>query len=161
VQSGIGTLTIDAAVPAASRLQIGALFELADGQASTVDLGAGRRVAPSPPHAPVLVARRERFEQVAVDLRRCRELRRLAIYGLSPSMQWSGTLVLTTFGGGRVEVPLEPLETAGSAVLVTAYNVRGERVIRAELTPVAGVRDAARAFGYDRITWLDDRNPVA
>jgi hypothetical protein len=34
-------------------------------------------------------------------------------------------------------------------------------VIRAEMTPVGGVRDAGRAFGYDRITWLDDRNPVA
>jgi hypothetical protein len=110
------------------------------------------------------VARRERFEQVAVDLRRCRELRRLAVYALAPSRQpltWSGTLVVTTFGGGRIDLPLEALRPGATAVLLSVYNVAGEFVVRAEMEAVEGsLRDAARAYGYDRITWLDDRTPI-
>jgi hypothetical protein len=165
LQSGIGTLEFEAAVPSgAGDLRIGALYELADGLSSTVDLAAGRRTAPAPPRSAVLVARRERFEQLAVDLRRCRELRRLVVYGLSASRQplsWSGTLVVTTFGGGRIDLPLESLRPGATAVLLSLYNVAGEFVLRAEMATVDGtLRDAARAYGYDRITWLDDRTPI-
>ena len=46
-------------------------------------------------------------------------------------------------------------------VLTTLYNVAGEFVLRAEMQPILGdVREACRAYGYDRITWLDSRNPV-
>jgi hypothetical protein len=39
--------------------------------------------------------------------------------------------------------------------------VRGELVLRAEMEIVpGGVREAARGYGFDRITWLDDRTPV-
>jgi hypothetical protein len=164
LQSGIGTLQVEAATPATGDLQIGALLELADGTSTTVDLAAGRRSAPRQQRSPVLVARRERFEQLVVDLRRTRELRRLAVYGVAASRQplhWSGTLVVTTFGGGRVDIPLESLPSCGTAVLLSAYNVDGEFVLRTELAPVdGGLREAARAYGYDRISWLDDRNPV-
>jgi len=46
-------------------------------------------------------------------------------------------------------------------VLMSIYQVRGELVLRAEMQTLFGdVRDAARAYGYDRISWLDDRTPV-
>jgi hypothetical protein len=46
-------------------------------------------------------------------------------------------------------------------MLLSLYNVRGEYVLRAELESIeGGVREACRAYGYDRITWLDDRTPV-
>ncbi len=46
-------------------------------------------------------------------------------------------------------------------MLVSVYNVDGELVVRAEMETIAGdVREAARAYGYDRITWRDDRHPV-
>jgi hypothetical protein len=165
LQSGIGTLQIEAAVPdAAGDLRIGALFELTDGTSSTVQLSGGRRLAPAPPRLPVLVARHERFEQLVVDLRRCRELRRFVVYAFAESrrpLNWAGTLIVTTFGTGRVEVPLESLPPGDAAVLLSAYNVEGELVLRAEMEVVAGgVREAARGYGFDRITWLDDRTPV-
>jgi hypothetical protein len=44
---------------------------------------------------------------------------------------------------------------------MSLYNVRGEFVLRAEMQALnGGVREACRAYGYDRITWLDDRAPV-
>jgi hypothetical protein len=46
-------------------------------------------------------------------------------------------------------------------MLMSLYNVDGELVVRAEMETIAGdVREIARAYGYDRITWRDDRNPV-
>jgi hypothetical protein len=44
---------------------------------------------------------------------------------------------------------------------MSIYNVDGEYVVRAEMETIVGdVREAARAYGYDRITWRDDRTPV-
>ncbi len=44
---------------------------------------------------------------------------------------------------------------------LSIYQVRGEFVVRAEMQTLYGdVREACRAYGYDRITWLDDRTPV-
>lgn len=93
-----------------------------------------------------------------------RDIERVAIYAVSETRQqlrWGGTLVLTTFGGGRIELPLETLYPSPIAVLVSIYNFEGELVIRAEMESLLGdVREAARAYGYDRITWRDDRTPV-
>jgi hypothetical protein len=58
-------------------------------------------------------------------------------------------------------VPLEQLPAGQVAVLLSVYNVAGEFVLRAELETIAGsIREACRAYGYDQITWLDDRTPV-
>ena len=76
-------------------------------------------------------------------------------------MRWGGTLLTTTFGGARVELPLESLQSGDSAVLLSLYNVHGEFVLRAEMQTLFGdVRECARSYGFDRITWLDDRSPV-
>jgi hypothetical protein len=57
---------------------------------------------------------------------------------------------------------MESLQGGQVAVLMSLYNVRGEFVLRAEMQTLNGdVREAARAYGFDRISWLDDRSPVA
>ena len=123
----------------------------------------GNRFAPSS-RRPVIVAGRDEFEHLRVDLRQVRDLERMAVYAFSESrteLTWGGTLVVTTSGGARIELPLESLYPGRVAVLISLYNVDGELVVRAEMETIAGdVREAARAYGYDRITWRDDRTPV-
>lgn len=165
LQSGIGTLTVEAACSGeVGDLRLGGAYQLRSGPSSTVQSSGGNRLAPPKTRRPVIIGSRESYERLAIDLRQCRELERLAVYGFSESralLRWGGTLVVRTFGGAEVEVPLENVE--GSVVmLVTLYNVAGEFVVRAEMQAVLGdVREACRVFGYDKITWLDDRTPVA
>jgi hypothetical protein len=162
VQSGIGQLEIEAVCsPAVGDVRLGAAYQLASGPTSTVQYT--NRFAPSS-RRPVLLAGREEYEHLRVDLRQVRDLERLAVFAFSESraeLTWGGTLVVSTFGGARVELPLESLHPGRVAVLMTIYNVDGELVLRAELETVDGdVREAARAYGFDRITWRDDRSPV-
>jgi uncharacterized protein involved in tellurium resistance len=164
VQSGIGQLGIEAVCSAdVGDLRLGAAYQLRAGPTSTVQYTGGNRFAPSS-RRPVIVAGREEYEHLRVDLRHARELERMAVYAFSESrseLQWGGTLVVTTFGGARIELPLETLYPGKVAVLTSIYNLDGELVIRAEMETITGdVREAARAYGYDRITWRDDRSPV-
>jgi uncharacterized protein involved in tellurium resistance len=164
-QSGIGTLTIDAACSAeVGDLRLGCAYQLRSGQSSTVQAAGGNRLAPPRSRRPVLVGGRERYERISVDLRQTRDIDRLAVFAFSESgaqLHWGGTLIVTTFAGAKIEVPLEHLAPGSVAVLLSLYNVDGEFVLRAELETISGsIREAARAYGYDRITWLDDRNPV-
>ncbi len=165
LQSGIGTLHFEAACSSeVGDLRIGCAYELASGQTSTVQLTQGNRLAPPHSRRPIMVASRDRFERIGVDLRQCPELRRLIVYAFSEGrspLAWGGTLITTTFGGARVELPLESLQSGDSAVLLSLYNVRGEFVLRAEMQALFGdVREACRTYGFDKITWLDDRTPV-
>lgn len=165
LQSGIGSLAIEAAVSAeVGDLRIGAVYELETGLQMTVQMAQGNRFAPPHSKRPVLVASHDRFEQIALDLRQVRGLRRLVVYAFSEHRQpltWGGTLVITTFGGARLELPLESLQGGTVAVLLSIYRVRSELVLRAEMQSLYGdVREAARAYGYDKISWLDDRTPV-
>ncbi|MDT4912431.1 MAG: hypothetical protein QOC66_1559 [Pseudonocardiales bacterium] len=164
VQSGIGQLQIEAVCsPDVGDLRLGAAYQLRDGTSSTVQYAGGNRFAPSS-RRPVVVAGRDEYEHLRIDLRQARELERLAVYAFSEArtdLAWAGTLVISTFGGGRVDLPLESLFAGKVAVLTSIYNLDGEFVIRAEMETIAGdVREAARAYGYDRITWRDDRLPV-
>jgi uncharacterized protein involved in tellurium resistance len=165
LQSAIGTLTVEAAVSeTVGDLRLGCAYELANGYSSTVQLTDGNRYAPPRARRPVIVASREHFDRLAVDLRQSTDLRRLGVYAFSVSRQplrWGGTLIVTTFSGAKVELPLEHLQGGTVAMLLSVYNVHGEFVLRGEMqTFNGGVRDAVRAYGYDRITWLDDRTPV-
>jgi hypothetical protein len=165
LQTGIGTLTIEAAVSAQlGDLRLGAAYEFDPDLELTMQMTQGERFAPPHSKRPILLGSRERFERVSIDLRQCRSVRRLIVYGFSESRQpitWSGTLVVTTFSGARIEVPLESLQGGDIAVLLSIYQVRGEFVLRAEMQALFGdVREASRAYGYDKITWLDDRTPV-
>lgn len=163
-QSGVGHLTVEAVCSAEiGDLRLGALYQLHSGGSSTVQHAGGNRFAPSS-RRPVLVATREEYERISIDLRQVRDIERLAIYAFSESrtdLTWGGTLVVTTFGGARLELPLETLYAGKIAVLMSIYNLDGEFVVRAEMETIVGdVREAARSYGYDRITWRDDRNPV-
>ncbi len=165
LQTGIGSLTFDAACSAeVGDLRLGAIYELFSGPCSTVQLAQGNRVAPPNSRRPVILASHERFERVALDLRQCTDVRRLVLYAFSESrkpLAWGGTLITTTFGGGRAELPLDTLQSGDIAVLLSLYNVHGEFVLRAEMQTLFGeAREAARAYGFERITWLDDRTPV-
>ncbi|MDQ2751042.1 MAG: hypothetical protein M3Y44_16155 [Actinomycetota bacterium] len=164
-QTGIGTLTFEAAVSGeVGDLRMGCAYELRSGLSSTVQLTGGNRLAPSRSRRPVLVAAHERYERISVDLRQSPDIERLAVYAFSESraqLRWGGTLIVTTFAGAKIEVPLEHLAPGEVAVLLSVYNVNGEFVLRAELETIAGsIREAARAYGYDQISWLDDRTPV-
>jgi uncharacterized protein involved in tellurium resistance len=166
VQSGVGLLTIDA-VTASSDLRIGCAYELTSGASSTVQLADGNRFAPPASRRPVILAHRddEGYEQLVLDLRQVDQLRRLIVYGFTPSgadAPWTGTLITTTFGGGRADLPLETLYPGRIAVLLSLVNVAGELWVRAEMETIVGgsIREACRAYGFDRITWRDDRTPA-
>jgi uncharacterized protein involved in tellurium resistance len=165
LQSAIGTLHFEAACSdEVGDLRIGAAYQLRSGQSSTVQLTGGNRLAPPRSRRPILISAHERFGTISVDLRQSRELERLAIYAFSESrtaLSWGGSLIVETFGKARIELPLDSLQGGDVAVLMSLYNVRGEFVLRAEMQALnGGVREACRAYGYDRITWLDDRTPV-
>ncbi len=165
LQSGIGTLTIEAATSAeVGDLRLGCVYELTSELEMTMQMTQGNRFAPPHSKRPVLVGGHDRFERVQMDLRQCRGLRRLIVYAFSEQrqpLQWGGTLILTTFGGERIEISLDGLQGGTIAVLASIYQVRGELVLRAEMETLFGdVREAARAYGFDRISWLDDRTPV-
>jgi uncharacterized protein involved in tellurium resistance len=166
LQSGIGTLRIEAACsPAVGDLRLGCAYQLRDGATSTVQHNGGNRFAPSDGKRPVLQAQREQYEAIAIDLRRCQDVERLAVYAFSESrvpLAWAGTLVVRTLGGAAIELPLAMSQQTPVAVLMTLSTVENQLVLRHEMAPFdASVRAACVAYGYDRITWLDDWTPVS
>jgi hypothetical protein len=112
----------------------------------------------------VIGGRRDRYESITVDLRQCQEIERLIVYGYSESgteLRWGGALVVTTFGDAKIELPLDAVPSLGVGVFLSLYNVRGEFVLRSEMEMVRGsVRHACRAYGFDRITWIDEKTPL-
>jgi hypothetical protein len=112
----------------------------------------------------VITTARAQFDQLVVDLRQSRSVQRLLVYAVSESgaeLNWGGTLVTRTFGGARVELPLDIGRHRGPVALMSLYNVDGEYVLRAETERVTGaIRDVALSFGYDQITWADPHMPV-
>jgi hypothetical protein len=165
VQSGVGALVIEAACsPAIGDLRLGCAYQLTSGATSVVQHATGLRTAPHQGLRPLLLAQRGQFEKVTVDLVQVRDLERLAVYAFSESggqVAWGGTLVVETLGGSRVEVPLVMSPSAGVLMILTAYQVDGELVLRAETQELApAIQQACLGFGYDRITWLDPRTPV-
>ncbi len=164
VQSGVGALEVEAVCsPEVGDVRLGAFYQLRSGGTGVVQLAGGSRFGPSS-RRPVVAASHEEYEGLSIDLRQITDIERIAVYAFSESraeLTWGGTLVVSLFGGGRLELPLETLYAGRIAVLMTFYNLDGELVVRAELETVVGdVREAARAYGFDRITWRDDRSPV-
>ncbi len=164
-QSAIGTLTIEAACsPAVGDLRLGCAFQLVSGTSSAVSHSDGIRVGPPATERPVVVSARERFERLSLDLRQVGDLGRFLVYAYSGDgspLAWGGTLQLETYGGARVEMSIEHASFEGVFVLLSAYNVNGELVLRAEREACRGsIREMCRAYGYEQITWLDDRLPV-
>jgi hypothetical protein len=170
LSAGIGTLVVEAAVSASiGETILTCAYELESEVAGAVPISSllsrdGRtRVAPPDSRRPVLVSGRDQFEKISVDLRQINHVHRLLVMLVSKNglpLQWAGTLVMTTHNGGRVEVPLDLTAASEVCAALAIYQVAGELVVRAELEPAKSVREAAQAFGYDGITWIDDRTPV-
>ncbi|SOD71740.1 uncharacterized protein involved in tellurium resistance [Jatrophihabitans sp. GAS493] len=171
LQSGVGSLKFEAACsPAVGDLRLGCAYQLRDGHASTAQHAQGSRYGPKSSKRPVVMTSRDEYEEISLDLRQNQLLERVLIYAFSESgayaggqtpLNWGGTFVVTTFGGARIEVPIELAPAAGTLALMSLYNIRGEFVLRAEMELIAGpIREACKAYGYDRISWLDDRTPV-
>jgi uncharacterized protein involved in tellurium resistance len=165
LQSGVGALGFAAVCPpTVGDLRIGCAYQLRSGHTSTVQFADGRHTAPYNSTRPVIVAHRDQYERISLDLRQSREIERLIIYGYSPSgapLRWDGALVVTTFGYARIKVPLDAAPQGGVVVFLSLYNIHGEFVLRAEMDMASGtIRDACNAYGFDRITWLDARSPV-
>ena len=153
MQSGIGALTVEALFSeSVGDLRIGCAYQLRSGASSIARRNSTR---------PITL---DQHGRIGIDLRQCREIERLIVYGFSESgaqLRWGGTLVVTTFGNAKIETTLDRQASSGVVVFLSLFNVRGEFVIRAEQEEVSGsVRDACSSFGYERITWRDDRNPV-
>ena len=166
VQSGVGTLTFEAvAAPGVGDLRLGSAYQLRSGRSSTVQHHAGRRFAPpGETHRPIMLAARQQYERLAVDLRQVTELERFVVYAFSGDgrqLRWGGTLVASTFGGDRIELPIELAPSTAVAVLASVYNIRGQLVLRSEMDLIGTtIKQACRGYGFDRITWLDDVTPV-
>jgi uncharacterized protein involved in tellurium resistance len=171
LQTGIGTLLFEAACSAqVGDLALGCAYQLRSGRSSIVQHSAGNATAVRDSRTagnaagPLILSSRDSYERIAVDLRHVREIERLLIYALSPSgqqLRWGGTLVASTIGGARLELPLDRPASAGVAVLMSVFNVDRRFVLRAEMEIIAGsIRDACKAYGYDNISWLDDHTPV-
>lgn len=166
IQSAVGTLTVTAACGAGvGDLRLGCAYELADGGSSTVQHEGGNRNGPLDSTSPIISAQRHEFQTVVIDLRHCREITRLMFYAFSAShvpLSWGGTLIATTYGQASIELPLELPTPTPVAALMCAYNIRGEFVLRRTLLALPGtVKTACLAFGFERITWLDDSTPTS
>lgn len=153
VQSGVGALRLDVVSPHPLRLAVVFAF---DGRESIL-------CGPGPVHGPDL--RRPAVSllgdtSASLDLGRVRSLGRFLL--LLQAHVYGGALVVSTFGGSRLEVPLPEEPAYGTLALVSGYVVRGALVVRAEVDRVeGGLREAARAHGYDELGWLDANTPLA
>jgi hypothetical protein len=161
VQSGVGALTVRAVVPAAvGDLRLAVAYRLTSGESSLLSAARGAPVAPRGSRRPVITGAWEGQETLRVDLRQVTSLERLVVVAYSQSgvpLSWGGALVVQTFGGARIDVALDHPSVAGVLVALSVYAVAGELVLRAEdeLLPGGTLRDAAVAYGFDRITWID------
>ena len=166
VQSGVGALEFEAVVGGeVGDLRLGCAYQLRNGRTSTVQHSLGRRCAPpGETRRPIVTSARRQFERISVDLRQVTDLERLVVYGFSGdggALRWGGTLVATTFGDDRVEMPIDLPSADAVAVLASVYNVRGQLILRSEMDLVGRtIKEACRGFGFDRISWLDDQTPI-
>jgi hypothetical protein len=128
------------------------------GCAYQMDSGWSSVLRPGETFGPLTMDRRGGHQRLRLDLLHGRHLQRLIVFGVpaaDPGPHWAGTLLISTHGHARVEIPIDP-PAPGPTVLLSLYNVDGEIVLRAEAQTVPGrIRDACLAFGYDRIAWRD------
>lgn len=112
----------------------------------------------------MLLATRQQFERLELDLRQITDLERMVVYAFSGDggeLRWGGTLVVSTFGGDRIELPIELAPSNAVAVLASIFNIRGQLILRSEMDLIGRtIREACRGYGFDRITWLDDQTPI-
>lgn len=165
IQSAVGALTIRSLCPeSAADLRFGCVYHLRSGKSSTVSPTTGRTVGPAGAQSPIITGIDDGRGGFSIDLRQCRDLDRLVIYGFTRSgtpAAWPGTITITTTGAGRVELALSDLRDSSACVVLSLFNVHGEFVLRSEMCPINGtVQDACRVFGFDDIGWIDGYTPL-
>jgi uncharacterized protein involved in tellurium resistance len=166
IQSGVGVLVIEAVCPpTVGDLRLGCAYQLADGSTSIAQSPSSVATTSANSSGPIVTVGRGQYERLTIDLRQTRSIARLLVYAFSESnvtLNWSGTLVTTTFGGARIEIPLDRPPSGNVVILQSIYNIRGEFIVRAELEEIlSGPQGAVGAYGFDQITWLDQRTPLA
>jgi uncharacterized protein involved in tellurium resistance len=166
VQSGVGVLTIEAACSAAvGDLELGCAYQLHSGASSLARAGHNATLATAGSPRPLITVERAQFEHLTIDLSQVTSISRMVVYAFSVHaavLNWGGTLVITTFGQSRIEIPIDHSPSADTLAIASLYNVDGEVIVRAEMEALPGsLRDAAVAFGFDRISWLDSRTPMS
>ncbi len=155
IQSAVGRLRVEPALGAGEHVDLGCALETADRQESIV-LGTLNRQGPDPRRPMVRCG----GHGVEVDLRRIHSLSRLLIVAVGGRLP-GGTLVISTYGGSRMEIPLRNGPTLGAQALLTGYVVQGRLVLRAELDPFSGtLQQVCGAYGYTELTWRDPGTPL-
>ena len=155
MQSAVGRLRVEPALGSGDHLDLGCVMETADRQESIV-LGTLNRQGPDPRRPMVRCG----GQGVEIDLRRIRSLSRLLVVAVAPRLP-GGTLVVTTYGGSRIEIPLPATPTLGAQALLTGHVVQGRLVLRAELDPFSGtLQQVCGAYGYTDLTWRDPATPL-
>ena len=159
MQSSAGGLEIQAFTPAPNQLLLGCAFETSD-QLESIVLPGLHPQGPDP-RSPIF---RSTPQGVSINLRAVKQIARFFVIGLPQTGNRSmpgGTLVLTTYGGSRMEVVLDTSATYGTKALLTGYVVEGRIVLRAEHDPFSGtLQQVAGVYGYDQMTWRDPFTPL-
>jgi hypothetical protein len=164
IQSGVGALTFEGLWPAAGDLRLCAAYQLRSGGSAAVAPTGEPIASPSRSSGPLVIDWRGPAQRLVLDLLRGSDLDRLivmATLGAPTELSWTGTLVVTTAGRTRIELPLEGSPAPGVLILASLYNDAGEMVLRAEMADIAGsMRDACMAYGFGQISWLDPNTPL-
>lgn len=164
VQSGVGRIDIELHAPAGP-LALACVVTDTAGDSSVIDPTHPQGPPPPTTVDPLITFSGNGFGSFGINLRRSRELDRLIVVATSTTgavLGWTGTLSISTFGGGRVDIPIDATPPASTTIIASIYNVDGEYVLRAEGQPMNGsLREASRSFGFDTISWLDARTPIA
>lgn len=165
VQSGMGTLTIAATLPASlAGLRLLTAYQLTDGTSGVLDEATGLRAAPPASPRPVVSANAVHSRGLVVDLLQVRDVTRLVVMLADPSaapLEWSGALSVTTLSGARVSVPLERPAGPGVLAALSVHQVAGRLVLRAENDLVEGtLRDACTRYGITDLAWVDPWTPL-
>ena len=155
IQSAVGRLRIEPALGAGEHLDLGCVLET-KGRRESIVLGTLNRQGPDPRRPMVRCG----GQGAEIDLRRIHSLSRLLIVAVGGRLP-GGTLVITTYGGSRMEIPLRNGPTLGAQALLTGYVVQGRLVLRAELDPFSGtLQQVCGAYGYGDLTWRDPATPL-
>lgn len=145
LQSGIGLLAVES--PRSGGPDLACAYELTDGRSALIGPGTAAPASRTP-----LLAVRSR--SLGVDLRQVGLLTRLIVLAVFPaSVVPSGALVVTTWDGARLEIPLD--QAARVVVALSVHNFAGELVLRAEAADAESPRAAGVAYGFDGISRLE------
>ncbi|TWP38184.1 hypothetical protein [Leekyejoonella antrihumi] len=157
-QSAFGSLHLEPVVPQGAHLTLGAAYQV--GGLQGVVLPALRNMGPDQ-RSPIF---RVSAGGLVVNLRKITAVGRFLIYAVLSQQDGrmpGGTVVVTTYGGARLELPLTTEPTFGAQALLSAYVVEGQIVLRAEHDPFSGtLHQVCDAYGFSELTWRDSFTPL-